>query len=350
MRAFRAFCGAILASASVAVATILSFWAAGGLHLRDPVEELAVLVWPIFLTVGILGAALVGALTTLARSVQAGALAGAAAFASVPLLIMIGASVSGAPLLRLVGLAVNAIACAVIGALAGGTGAAVRALELRRAAADVSALGGLVRWIGAVFLTTIILVALGWCSRVAKDAAYPDPIPHSMREFFPRVDVEEGTIRGLDIMRRRGAFDDSHMAWVGTLSALESLTLSHTAVSDEGIGHLVGVIGLRELLLDYTQVTDLALKYLPGMKELRRLSLRGTGVSDAGMASLVPLARLEFLDLAETRVGDEGLKFIGALDRLEYVDVTRTQVTPNGIRGLQNALPRTRIAYDATPQ
>lgn len=346
MGAMRALCGAILASAAVAVATLLSFWAAGRLHLRDPVDELAVLVWPIFLALGIVGAAPVGALATLMRSVRAGVLWGAAVFATVPLLIVIATSMLGGPVPRIVLLAINVVACASVGALAGGSGAAVRAREPQTSAVGYAVLRRAVGLAGAGLLTATLLVALSWAARLVKDTLDPDPVPYSLRGFFPRVELEDASIRSLDIMRRRGQFQDSNMVWVGTLASLESLTLSHTALTDHGAAHLAGLARLRELYLDYTKVTDAALVYLSGLKELRRLGLRGTLVSDAGMANLAPLVQLEFLDIAETAVGDQGLKAIGTLNRLEYLDVSRSRVTANGIRELKNRLPKARIIWE----
>src|SRR5262249_2099762 len=70
------------------------------------------------------------------------------------------------------------------------------------------------------------------------------------------------------------------------LPAVPGLNLSDTAITDAGLRHLEGLVGLGRLVLRGTAITDAGLQHLRGLKSLRVLDLQGTKVTDEGVAAL----------------------------------------------------------------
>ena len=67
---------------------------------------------------------------------------------------------------------------------------------------------------------------------------------------------------------------------------MQSLDLSYSAVSDEGMASVGLMKGLRRLYLRDTLITDAGLKQIAGLTQLEELDLYGTKVTDAGVAEL----------------------------------------------------------------
>jgi hypothetical protein len=63
------------------------------------------------------------------------------------------------------------------------------------------------------------------------------------------------------------------------------LDLSHTQVSDAGLGHLKALKQLRCLDLDGTRITDAGLQHLNGLSQLQTL-IPGALVTDEGVKKL----------------------------------------------------------------
>ena len=78
----------------------------------------------------------------------------------------------------------------------------------------------------------------------------------------------------------------------------------NTYVEGEALGSLPAI---EDLSLIGSPVTDRGLAALAGLTSLRRLSLAQTDITDQGLAHLKPLAALRDLDLTGADVGDEGL-------------------------------------------
>ena len=61
---------------------------------------------------------------------------------------------------------------------------------------------------------------------------------------------------------------------------------SNSAITDAGLAHIKGLIGLRSIHLNDTLVSDAGLAYLKGMSRLETLNLAGTRVTDDGVLEL----------------------------------------------------------------
>jgi hypothetical protein len=70
------------------------------------------------------------------------------------------------------------------------------------------------------------------------------------------------------------------------LPAVPGINLSDTAITDAGLRHLAGLVGLGRLLVRNTAVSDAGLHHLRSLKGLRVLDLQDTKVTDEGVAAL----------------------------------------------------------------
>ncbi|MCH2124142.1 MAG: hypothetical protein MK165_05085 [Pirellulaceae bacterium] len=130
--------------------------------------------------------------------------------------------------------------------------------------------------------------------------------------------TELANLEDLDLSENSLLFDDA-MEPVGQMTQLQRLNLWRVAITDTGVGQLVGLTKLRWLNLDNTQLSDGGLEYLAAMSELAFLHLGSTAISDAGLTHLERLTQLEDLK------------------------VTRTAITEAGAKALQTKLPETEI-------
>jgi Leucine-rich repeat (LRR) protein len=162
---------------------------------------------------------------------------------------------------------------------------------------------------------------------------------------------------------------DAGLAHLEGCKSLQSLDLSSTQVTDEGLKSIKDLPCLQTLILvSCDSVTSAGLK---GVKRLLSLNLSRSkdwnspgGVTDANLEGLKDLHSLETLDLTGNRVGDEGLNHLRGLrslqrlflsqtavtdagmecllnlQNLQALEVTRTQVTENGLKRIKRAFPK----------
>lgn len=108
---------------------------------------------------------------------------------------------------------------------------------------------------------------------------------------------------------------------------LETLDLSHTRISDEGLLRLKPAAQIRELSLLYAeQITDLGLSAIKQWHSLRSLNLRGTRISDETLVLVGALDRLESLDIANTSITDSGLDNLVSLTRIKSLALGRNRL------------------------
>lgn len=101
---------------------------------------------------------------------------------------------------------------------------------------------------------------------------------------------------------------DDDLARFVHLSAIDSLNLTHTAITDEGLTtHLRSFPKLNWLNLDETNVTDEGLKTLAQLAPLEMISVERTSITDAGLLALQTLPNLDRIYVIETKVTDEGI-------------------------------------------
>lgn len=102
---------------------------------------------------------------------------------------------------------------------------------------------------------------------------------------------------------------DDVVEHLAALNGLQSLDLSHTAISDAGLQDLVEVLtDIKSLDLSFCSVvTNWGVEHLTKLTALQTLNLSHIEVTDAGLQHLQGLTNLKALDLSWTQVTGEGL-------------------------------------------
>jgi hypothetical protein len=107
---------------------------------------------------------------------------------------------------------------------------------------------------------------------------------------------------------------------------------------------------VREAYLGGNRVTDAGLAHLQGLMGLRRLFLFGPRVTDASLAHLQGLTGLRELDFDGAQVTDAGLEHLHGLTSLQVLQLNGTQITKAGLAQIRQALPgcevTTNVAMD----
>jgi len=110
------------------------------------------------------------------------------------------------------------------------------------------------------------------------------------------------------------------LVYLQTLTGLQRLFFSKTAVTDAGLAYLQKLIDLRSLWLHDTQITNEGVIYLRGLIHLRELA---------------------FLD--NPNINDRGLSYLYALGDLQTLLVSGTGVSKGGISTLRRMLPNCTV-------
>ncbi|MFH2011072.1 MAG: hypothetical protein ABI333_31015 [bacterium] len=127
--------------------------------------------------------------------------------------------------------------------------------------------------------------------------------------------------------------DDSGLARLSRTRSLRRLSLAATLVTDAGIEHLAALPRITRLDLSRTRITDFALGWLQELETLRELDLSDTSVTDLGLELVAALAGLTVLRLGP-HVSDVGLRHVAALRQLRVLALRRAAVTDEGLARL----------------
>ena len=76
-------------------------------------------------------------------------------------------------------------------------------------------------------------------------------------------------------------------------------------------------------------------KYILPLRNLRELSLSNTAVGDEGVSSLRALERIEILELSSTNISDMAVESISQMRRLAELSIAGTNVSDTGLKKLE---------------
>lgn len=135
-------------------------------------------------------------------------------------------------------------------------------------------------------------------------------------------------------MRNCPGINDGAIYRLTSLQALNSLDLSHTAITDKTASILGKFSHLDTFIAFDTKLDDAAAKQLSKVSTLRRVYLGRTRVTDEGVAALSLLPQLSRLSLGGTDITDRAIKSLKRADRLYELDLSKTKVTGEGLLAL----------------
>lgn len=179
---------------------------------------------------------------------------------------------------------------------------------------------GLMGLFGLDFVETRILVAVNW-------------ILNTLFKYFILAAI-------LSSLLHSGSRDASQAIKVpsgeaAAVKKIEALGGSCDADEDEDeSGHIFAVS------LENKPVEDASLALLHSFPKLQSLSLAHTRITDEGLREVATLSTLEHLDLSgDPGVTDAGLNHLAALPRLQMLTLSGTRVTDGGVQKLRAARP-----------
>ena len=143
-------------------------------------------------------------------------------------------------------------------------------------------------------------------------------------------------LRSLKILNCR-ALNDSMVGQLAGLESLDTLALTNSGITDDGVAALVQAFPhLVELdLSSNVNMTGAALKLIATLEKLERLSLVQTRFNDLNPRRLAKLGELKALDLrGNMEAGDMTLEVIGKLPKLAGLKHRSTAVTDEGVAAL----------------
>jgi hypothetical protein len=207
---------------------------------------------------------------------------------------------------------------------------------------------------GDDFFQTVALVQLAEMV-TDQDLAHLAALPHLeclhfSQESYQEISVTDAGLchlprpdRLIVLAAPNTLIGDDFLKRLAGATALETLHLSGTRITNEGLRSLPRLPKLKYLGLSYTSVSDAGVKAaLDHPSSLEILWLEGTHITDASLALLKDAKRLMFVSLDRTRVTDAGLRHLSGLPALIRVSVDRTAVTPEGMASLKAATPSLR--------
>jgi hypothetical protein len=120
------------------------------------------------------------------------------------------------------------------------------------------------------------------------------------------------------------------------LPALNSLDLSLTHITDQGMQELKGLRGIVELNLYFAEyVTDEGLAAIKEWKKLRKLNVHGTKVSDTTLEHISGIASLESVNVGSAMLTDVGLERLTTLPNLKELTMGGNELGDAGLQALR---------------
>jgi len=125
---------------------------------------------------------------------------------------------------------------------------------------------------------------------------------------------------------------DADLAAFQVIPTVQSISLSNTQITDDGLRHLTKFHGLQSLDLNHTDISD---KGLVSLQKLRSLSQLKLGYTSVSVSSAVFLARhfhCPSLDLSGLNMTDDDVNLLGDKRFLNNLELRDNQLTDKGIK------------------
>lgn len=102
--------------------------------------------------------------------------------------------------------------------------------------------------------------------------------------------------------------DDSLCVAISGHPALEVLSCHETAITDEGLKHLLRISSLKELGLGGTKITSRGLALCAKHKTLSEISAGGIEITDEAVDALKLMSHLKWFNISRSKISEENLK------------------------------------------
>ncbi|MBI2434541.1 MAG: hypothetical protein HYV26_16910 [Candidatus Hydrogenedentes bacterium] len=124
---------------------------------------------------------------------------------------------------------------------------------------------------------------------------------------------------------------------------LQSLGLTGPNVTDETMGHVGAMTGLRGLNLLHTAITDVGMEKLANLRELREVQLTNINAGDSGFKVFQNLPRLRRLVINQANISNESLPLLRSLVSLRQLHLQGTKISREALVSLRFDMPYCEI-------
>jgi internalin A len=144
----------------------------------------------------------------------------------------------------------------------------------------------------------------------------------------------QGHVTGVSL---RGTWvGDSDLRLLTRLPDLDTLDLSLTHITDQGMQEIKDLPGITSLSLYFAEyVTDEGIAAIKGWKKLKKLNLHGTKVGDTGLEHIAGITTLESLNVGSTLMTDVGLERLTNLTNLKELTMGGNELGDAGLQALR---------------
>gem|GEM_PF-6929612 len=134
-------------------------------------------------------------------------------------------------------------------------------------------------------------------------------------------------------------------------TSLERLSVSNNFwFTDRHLAELVKLKKLKYLDLWFVNIGNESLKTLQSFSALRSLKISGSKLTDEGIAHLVALKNLEELNFYRTKITDKAMNSIGRMVKLKFLEIRRcSEITDEGLKNLEKLKALEKIDFTLTP-
>lgn len=143
----------------------------------------------------------------------------------------------------------------------------------------------------------------------------------------------------------RADLNDEWLMNLAPMDRLKFLSVDEMeGVTDAGIAHIAKHRNLESLFISYTQLTDEGLAKIQTIKTLKRVWMEGTKITDASMEGFRQIPNIAEIGIAYTGITNEGLMRLSDISSLRKVGIKGCeQITVDTIRRFQNLRPNVFI-------
>ena len=159
-------------------------------------------------------------------------------------------------------------------------------------------------------------------------------VPEDSLSYAPLVECKN--LKSIKLTSA-SSIDDSALKSLARIQSLESIDLSETTVTDEGLAELGKLPNLRKLVLkECDEVTGEAFADFQFPEKLKILNLeRATKFTDQGLAELKRFTNLEELRLSKNRmIKGAGFECIGSMTKLKTLSCPETSIADRHLKPL----------------
>lgn len=168
---------------------------------------------------------------------------------------------------------------------------------------------------------------LSGCTKVVNFQC--NHFPHSERTNWPPKVHNKTTDRTVDVLV--------------TLTNIEFISLSGTAISDDGLTKLAKLPRLKRIDLDSTRITARGLKALAANPRITWLNLETMALDDAALTAIGEMKNLEWLNLINSRLAGGSSRHLANLARLKNLWLRGSNLPESEVALLRQRLPRCGI-------